>query len=62
MNSDIPVMISLKEASQRTGLSYECLRNLCLTRKIVHFRSGKKYLVNYERLIEFLSEGGVSDE
>ena len=52
---EIPEMIPLKEASRRTGLSYELLRTLCLQKKIVHIRSGAKYLVNFRKLCDFLN-------
>ena len=40
----IPEMIQIKEASKRTGLSYDCLRKLCLSKKIIHVRAGAKVL------------------
>lgn len=51
----IPEMVSINEASARTGLSYEFLRSLCLTDKIVYFRSGRKYLINLQKLVSFLN-------
>ena len=60
-NDTIPEMITLKEASLRTGLSYDRLRKMCLQNKIVHIRVGEgnklggKFLVNYGKLISFLS-------
>ena len=42
----IPDMVSISEAARRTGLSYYFLRDLCLQKKIVFIRSGKKYLIN----------------
>lgn len=54
----IPEMLSIKEVSARTGLSYELLRKLCLTNKIVYIRSGAKYLINFDRFVEYLNEGG----
>ncbi|MDO4484258.1 MAG: helix-turn-helix domain-containing protein [Clostridia bacterium] len=53
----IPTMLTLREAAQRTGLSYDHLRKLCLTGKIVHIRAGSKFLINLERLIDFLNGG-----
>ena len=57
----IPEMITLKDASSRTGLSYDYLRKMCLSGKIVHIRVGNgKFLINFGRLIEWLntSRGG----
>lgn len=53
----IPEMITLKDASQRTGVSYDWLRKLCLQGKIVHIRAGSKYLLNFGKLIEYLNTG-----
>lgn len=51
----IPTMITLRDAAKRTGLSYEYLRQLCLRNRIVHIRTGSKYLINLEKLIEFMN-------
>ena len=48
-------MISLREASKRTGLSYDRLRKLCLANEITHFRTGKKFLVNWHLLRDMLN-------
>ena len=53
----IPTMLGLAEASKQTGLPYEYLRKLCLQNKIVYVRAGAKYLVNLEKLIDFLNQG-----
>ena len=50
-------MITLKTAAAETGLSYDCLRKLCLQGKIVHIRSGNKFLLNSSKLIEYLNKG-----
>lgn len=56
----MPRMITLKQAATETGLSYDCLRKLCLTGKLVHIRAGTKYLINAEKLTEYL--GGDCNE
>ena len=49
----VPEMITLKEASRRTGLSYYYLRNECLKGNIVSIQIGNgKWLINFDRLIE----------
>lgn len=50
-----PEMISIKEASSRTGLSYEFIRALCIKGKIVHIKNGVKYLINYGKLCQYLN-------
>lgn len=59
---EVPVMLSIKETSARTGISYESIRYLCLTNQITFVRvgrSGGKYLINYKRFLEFLDRGCV---
>lgn len=53
----IPLMWTIKEASQNTGLSYDFIRKLCLQNRIVHVKAGRKYLVNSEKLVEYLNSG-----
>lgn len=54
-NYEVPEMVTLQVAAERTGLSYDCLRKLCINHKIVHMRAGRKYLVNMGKLIEFMN-------
>ena len=56
-DANVPKMVSLRTASEVTGLSYECLRQLCINGEIVHMRSGVKYLVNLKKLEEYLDVG-----
>lgn len=53
----IPTMVSIKEASRQTGISYEFIRQLIRERKIIYVRAGVKFLVNMESLVEYLSTG-----
>lgn len=53
----IPEMVTLREASDRTGLSYDWLRKLCLQGRIVHIRAGNKFLINFRKLINYLNTG-----
>lgn len=55
----IPTMLTLREASDRTGLSYDYLRKLCLGDKIVYIRAGAKYLINLEKLVEYMNGEAV---
>lgn len=56
----MPTMFTLSQASEATGLSYDFLRKLCLQNKIVFVRAGTKYLINMERLREYLDKGDAS--
>ena len=55
----IPKMLGLKQASEVSGLSYDFLRKLCLQGKITHVRAGCKYLVNMEKLADYLNGEAV---
>lgn len=57
-----PEMIGLREAAARTGLSYSYLRLACLRGELVHVRSGKKFLVNFGKLVEYLDTAGKEEE
>jgi len=58
----IPIMKTIGEISQKTGLPYEFIRKLCLQEKIVFIKSGKKYLINFEKFIEYLNMGEQHEE
>ncbi len=56
-NENIPEMVSIKEASKRTGLSYDYLRKSCLAGRIVHIRVGHgKFLINFSWLVDWLNK------
>ncbi len=57
----IPKMVSLAEASKESGLSYDFIRKLCLQNKIVYVRAGVKYLINWDKLVEYLNQGEQSE-
>ncbi len=54
----VPEMVTIREASRRTGLSYDFLRKACLNGKIVHIKAGSKYLINFGRLVDWLETAG----
>lgn len=54
---NIPTMLTLREAAARTGLSYDYLRKACLRGDIVHVRAGCKFLVNFDKLVDYLNTG-----
>ena len=53
----MPTMKKLRDAAAATGLSYSCLRRLCIQGKIVCVRSGNRWYINMERLAEYLNKG-----
>lgn len=46
-------MLSLREASEATGLPYGFLRRLCLENQIKHIRSGVKFYINAKSLNDY---------
>lgn len=57
----VPEMLTLNETSSRSGLPYDYIRKLCLQGKIVHIRTGVKYLVNWNKFVDFLNTEGRTD-
>ena len=61
----VPRILTIQQAADETGLSYGCIRKWCLEKRIVFVRSGKKYLINMDRLGDYLNgeseEGGAQD-
>ena len=53
----MPQMVTIRQAAAETGLSYEFIRGLIREHKIVYVKAGCKFLVNRERLIEYLNHG-----
>ena len=52
----IPEMVTIKEVSRRTGLSYDYLRKQCLQGNLTHIRVGNgKYLINFDLLVDQLN-------
>ena len=51
----MPRMATLQQAANETGLTYNCLRQLCLKKEIVHIRSGNKILINMDKLEKYLN-------
>lgn len=58
----IPRMGTIAEAAGTFGLTPYFVRQLCLNRKIVFVKAGKKYLINLDRMADYLNTGGVVNE
>lgn len=56
----IPEMLTIRKAAERTGLSYDCIRKLCLQKKITFVMVGTKYLINFGKLVDFLNGQGTN--
>ena len=57
-----PTMLPIKKAAELSGCSYDYIRKLCLNNQIVFVRAGRKFLINWEKFVEFLNEGVSNDD
>ena len=60
--SVMPQMLTIRETSNQSGLSYDFIRKLCMQNKIVHVRAGSKYYINFDRFVEYLNKGDGQKE
>ena len=52
----MPTMVTIRAAAEQTGLTYSCLRRWILEGTFPYYvKAGSKYLVNQEKLAEFLN-------
>ena len=58
MNDDVPVpmLLTIRETSEKLGISRHYLRKLCLTNVISYKKAGNRYLINVPKLIAYLNE------
>ena len=56
-----PRMRTIRQAARETGFPENAIRRLVKEDAIVYVRCGSKVLVNLDRFIEFLNEGGNHD-
>lgn len=54
-------MLTIKQTAEKTNLPYELIRKLCLQNKIIFIKSGSKYLINFEKFIDYLNGGAISE-
>jgi len=57
MENNQITMMTIKEAAEKTGLAAHFIRQLVLQNKIVYVSAGRKYLLNYEKLLDYLNTG-----
>lgn len=54
-DQNAPQMLTVKELSERTGVSEHIIRKLCKTGEIHYIKTGVKYLINYNRFLDYLN-------
>lgn len=52
---ECPTMLPILKVSELTGVSYNCIRRLCLTKQITFVKTGTKYLINFEKFVSYLN-------
>lgn len=58
-NNTIPTMLTIKDTAKTVGLSSYFIRQLILQNKIKFVRSGTKFLINFQSLLDYLNNGDV---
>lgn len=58
----VPRMCSINAAAESSGLPDKFIRQLIREKKIPYVMSGTKYLVNLDRLIDYLNTGDAAYE
>lgn len=58
-NLKIPIMKTINEVAQLTGLAKYQIRQLVLNNKVKYVTSGKKVLINMYSLIDYLNNGEI---
>ena len=54
---DVPCMITINEAAQIVKLAKYHIRQLVLQGKVKYIKTGRKYLLNLDSLIDYLKNG-----
>lgn len=57
--NEFPRMLSIPQAAKLMGVAYSTVRRMCLENRIVHVQTSSKgrYLINYDKLLEYLNTG-----
>ena len=51
----IPTMLTIEETARRTGVAPYFVRQCCLKNQIAYVKAGRKYLVNFEKFVDYLN-------
>lgn len=58
----IPRMVPIQTLADESGISYKAIWQMCKQNKIVHIKSGNKFLVNVDKFVEYLNTGETEVE
>ena len=59
---DVPKFATIAESAELTGLSKYLIRKLVLTGNLKYIKSGKKYLIQQQGLLEYLNTCNRNNE
>lgn len=51
----VPRMATIQEVAKKTGISEYAIRKLIKRNEIIYVKSGVKYLVNFDRFLDYLN-------
>lgn len=57
----LPKMLTIEQASRETNICSSTIRKMCWNNKIRTIKTGRKWLINKESLIDYLNSGGSID-
>ena len=61
--NEVPIMLTIKETAERSGLPYSAIRKKCLCDEITYIKTGRKFLINWNRFLDYLNgREATSDE
>lgn len=57
MELKIPRMVPIQTVADECGFSYKTLWKMCKENKLVYIKAGNKYLINFDKFIDYLNTG-----
>lgn len=61
-NFELPKMVTITECAELSGLAKYAVRRLVFNNKVKYVKLGKKYLINFDSLIDYLNNGETQTE
>ena len=55
--TDLPMMLNIKDTAEMAGLAIHHVRQLVKQGKVAYITSGRKVLVNFDSMVEYLHAG-----
>ncbi len=57
LKEQLPVMLTINELVNITGLSYYAIRTMLRENKVKYIKVGTKYFVNWDSYIDYINKG-----